>query len=199
MRQWETSAGLDRPAPPDDTSDEVLVDVALRLRHRIEHQAGVLERLNGARSRADELAALAELRRCTDGLRRVAEELLVLGGAGGEPAAPRPLAAVLTEAAASVTGGDRVRLGPVPHATVAGEGAADLARLLAELLERTLAAATGGSPVDVAARWSDDAGVAVEVTGDGPADDPAGPGGDPALELAARLGRRCRIGVTVHP
>lgn len=200
MRHRETGTELDRSGPPNGgISDEVLVDVAVRLRRLVEEQGEIVESLNDARNREDEITGLARLRRCTDRLRRAAEDLLILGGAEPSRSAPLALSALLAGVVSSAAAGGRVALGGVPSATVVGDAATDVVGLVSELVERTLAAATPHSGVHVAARWSDEGGIVVEVSGDARLDDASGPAGGPALELAARLGRRCRIGVSVRP
>lgn len=197
MRHRESDPEIDRAAASvDDGPDEVLLGVARRLERAIDRQAALVERLHDARSHADELACLADLRRAAQDLRRGGDTLLLLGGgapAGPDPA-PLPVPALLRDTATADTG--RVGVGAAVPATVRERAVPDVARALAELLEYVLDHAYSGSRIELTARWTEHGGVVVEVAGDlpGHATDLDVPG----LALVGRLGRRLGIGLTVR-
>lgn len=197
MRHRESDPEIDRAAAPvGDGPDEVLLRVARRLERAIERQAALVERLHDARSHADELVCLADLRRNAQDLRRGGDTLLLLGGAApaGPEAAPLPVLALLRDTAAADT--DRVGVGPGVSATVRGQAVPDVGRALAELLEYVLDQAYSGSRIELTARWTDHGGVVLEVAGDLP--DSATDLDVPGLALVGRLGRRLGIGLTVR-
>lgn len=196
MRHWESDLETAGPsAPPNGGSpDEVLTSVALRLQRQLERQAQLVERLDDVRDRS---VVLAQLRAGSRQLGRTGANLLILGGGSARPGPAMGVPAILREAVAAVADARRVGVGPAPLAVITAPAAGDLVHLVAELLEQAVVdpSSSPAARVEVQGRWTGEGGVTVEITGEGSI---TGVGGG-ALAVAARLGRRCGLGVTVRP
>jgi signal transduction histidine kinase len=138
------------------------VNLGRRNQNLLARQMDFITQLETREPDPDRLASLFRLDHLATRMRRNAESLLVL--AGTEPprawAAPVRLADVIRAALGEVEDYQRVAVNGIEPATVAGSAAADLAHLLAELVEnalefspadravrvRSLARAPGGQP-----------------------------------------------------
>jgi len=123
---------------------EMFVNLGRRNQSLLSRQLSFITDLESNERDADTLEDLFRLDHLATRMRRNAESLLVLAGA--EPARtwskPVPVTDVIRSALSEIEAYDRVDLTSVEEATVRGHAAADLAHLLAELLEN----ATSFSP-----------------------------------------------------
>ena len=126
------------------------VNLGRRNQNLLARQMDFITQLETREPDPDRLASLFRLDHLATRMRRNAESLLVL--AGTEPprtwAAPVRLADVIRAALGEVEDYQRVAVNGIEPATVAGSAAADLAHLLAELIENALEF----SPADRAVR-----------------------------------------------
>ena len=127
------------------------VNLGRRNQNLLGRQLDFITQLETNETDSDSLASLFRLDHLATRMRRNAESLLVL--AGIEPprqwAAPLQLADVIRAALGEVEDYQRVISRGVEHATVVGSAAADLAHLLAELIENALVFSPPDQTVDV--------------------------------------------------
>jgi signal transduction histidine kinase len=142
-------------------TSELLVNLARRNQSLLSRQLEVIADLERRERHPDVLEELFRLDHLATRIRRNAESLLVLSG--DEPArrwgTPVPLSDVVRAAAAEIEDYRRVEVLVSAHIQVTGRAVADLAHLLAELIEN----ATTFTPPD----------RAVRVRSQAPPDDPA--------------------------
>jgi signal transduction histidine kinase len=116
---------------------QLLLNLARRNQSLLDRQLGLIADLERREVEPDALAELFQLDHVATRIRRNAESLLVLSG--DEPprrwGQPVPLAEVVRAAAAEVEDFRRVEVLVNEHLEVAGRAVADLAHLLAELIE----------------------------------------------------------------
>ncbi|WP_445028215.1 sensor histidine kinase [Streptomyces sp. SAS_270] len=130
---------------------ESLANLGRRNQNLVRRQLGLITRLEQQELDPDALAELFELDHLATRMRRNAENLLVL--AGQNP--PRPTAApagsleVVQSAVAEVEQYRRVLIATVEPARVRGHAVADVAHLLAELIENGLTFSPPTEPVEV--------------------------------------------------
>lgn len=103
----------------------------------VERQLDIIDQSEADEQDPDYLAGLFELDHLTTRLRRNAESLLVLSGAGLASSSPKPVPVEeITGAAVSEAEQyARIEIGPIPLVAVRGHVASDLVHLLAELLD----------------------------------------------------------------
>jgi signal transduction histidine kinase len=130
------------------------VTMGRRNQHLLDRQLDFITRLEAGEADPDALANLYRLDHLATRMRRNAESLLVL--AGVEPprqwSTPVNVAAVVRAALGEVEDYQRVALREVEPATVKGSVAADLAHLLAELIENALTFSSPPTQVEVVGR-----------------------------------------------
>ncbi|MFF4562234.1 nitrate- and nitrite sensing domain-containing protein [Streptomyces sp. NPDC001435] len=130
---------------------ESLANLGRRNQNLVRRQLSLITRLERQELDPDALAELFELDHLATRMRRNAESLLVL--AGQNP--PRPTAApadgleVVQSAVAEVEHYRRVLIAPVEPVRVRGHAVADVAHLLAELIENGLTFSPPNEPVEV--------------------------------------------------
>ncbi|RKT11652.1 signal transduction histidine kinase [Streptomyces sp. 1114.5] len=122
----------------------VFVNLARRSQVLVHRQLTLLDAMERRTEDPSELADLFRLDHLTTRMRRHAEGLIILSGAAPGRAwrRPVPLLDVVRSAVSEVEEYTRVEVHPLPRTSVAGHAVADLAHLLAELVEN----ATGFSP-----------------------------------------------------
>jgi signal transduction histidine kinase len=120
---------------------DAFLNLGRRNQNLLSRQLDFITELESQETDPDTLASLFRLDHLATRMRRNAESLLVL--AGGQPprtwSAPIQVNAIIRAAFGEVEGYERVQLGGIDQATVMGSAAADLAHLVAELLENALA------------------------------------------------------------
>jgi signal transduction histidine kinase len=130
------------------------VNLGRRNQNLIGRQLDFITELEANEADADSLASLFRLDHLATRMRRNAESLLVL--AGIEPSrqstAPVQLGNVVRAALGEVEDYQRVALLDVEPATISGSAAADLAHLLAELIENALVFSAPDRRVDIRGR-----------------------------------------------
>jgi signal transduction histidine kinase len=130
------------------------VNLGRRNQNLLVRQLDLITSLENAEVDADSLASLFQLDHLATRMRRNAESLLVL--AGVEPprqwANPVSVGDVVRAALGEVEDYQRVAVRDVEPATVVGSVAADLAHLLAELIENALVFSTADKAVEVRGR-----------------------------------------------
>ncbi|MFI7451299.1 nitrate- and nitrite sensing domain-containing protein [Nonomuraea sp. NPDC049714] len=147
---------------------ESLVDLGVRHRNLAHRQLSFISVLQHNESDPATLARLCELDRLTSRMRRNAESLLVLAGKRGarRSSEPVPVADVLRLALTEVEDHHRVTLRVVDGAPVRGAVVAEVAHLLAELVENALTYSPPDSKVEVWAR-ADEGECRITITDHG--------------------------------
>lgn len=164
--------------------------VGRRTQNLAGRQLSLIDRLERDEQDPDVLAKLYRLDHVSTRLRRGANSLLVLSGARADDplATPRPLADLLRSALGEIEGFQQVRLGTIADVTIAPEAAADIALVLAELLENATSFSPPGRPVDVLASAGSGGGCRIVV-----ADHGIGLSSERLAEENARLLERERL------
>ncbi len=119
---------------------DAFVNLARRNQNLLGRQLDFITELESGEDRPDTLADLFRLDHQATRMRRHAESLLVLAGAGAHrhAAVPARVVDVVRGALSEVVGYQRVAMSDVRGATVVGPLVADLTHLLAELIENAL-------------------------------------------------------------
>jgi signal transduction histidine kinase len=126
---------------------DVFVNLCRRIQGLLGRQLDIIDEFSAAEARKTRLPGrrrppdLAEVSRYAVRLRRHAESLLVLAGVEPRPDrvdAPTPLPSVVALALSEVSDAERVRVVDLAPVVVVGPAVADLAHLLAELVEGAL-------------------------------------------------------------
>ncbi|HET6954464.1 MAG TPA: ATP-binding protein, partial [Acidimicrobiales bacterium] len=162
-------------------TSELLVNLARRNHSLLDRQLEVIADLELRERQPDVLEELFRLDHLATRIRRNAESLLVLSG--DDPARrwgnPVPLSDVIRAAAAEVEDYPRVEVLVNDHVQVAGRAVADLAHLLAELIENATTFSPPGSTVRVRSQLSSvdpsKTVVSIEDQGIGMSDDELAP------------------------
>lgn len=130
---------------------EVYVNLARRMQGLVDHQIEFLDGLEAEEQDADTLENLFKLDQLVTRVRRNAESLLTLAGAASAGSWERPLAMsdVIRAGMAEVEDIGRVDLHVDDNSAMLGNGAADAALLLSELLENATRWSPPGTRVDV--------------------------------------------------
>ncbi|MFD7627758.1 sensor histidine kinase [Streptomyces sp. NPDC059851] len=153
------------PAPSDsDRKVEVFVNLARRLQSLVHREISLLDGLEDTVEDPDLLKELFHVDHLATRIRRHAENLAVLGGAGSRRQWTRPidLSEVLRSSVAEVEQYTRVKVVPPAGGTVRGHAVADVVHLLAELVENATVFSAPDTDVVVRAERVT-AGIAVEV------------------------------------
>ena len=141
------------------------VNLGRRNQNLLGRQLDFITELESNETNADTLSNLFRLDHLATRMRRNAESLLVL--AGIEPprqwAAPVRLTDVIRAALGEVENYQRVAVRGVEPATIIGSAAADLAHLLAELIENSLVFSPPDKSVDIRGRNREDGGYTLAV------------------------------------
>jgi signal transduction histidine kinase len=197
---------------------ELFVNLARRNQSLLDRQLDLIAELEQRERTPDALADLFKLDHLATRIRRNAESLLVLSGEETPRRWGRPiaLADVVRAAAAEVEDFGRVDVLVNDHLVVAGRAVADLAHLLAELIENATAFSPPGADVRVVSHLSPGPAshlLSVEDTGVGMAPDAVASANtvlaDPpevdlrqprlGLHVVGRLARRYGIRVQLAP
>jgi signal transduction histidine kinase len=145
------------------------VNLGRRNQNLLGRQLDFITELESNETDADALANLFRLDHLATRMRRNAESLLVL--AGFEPprqwAAPVRLTDVIRAALGEVESYQRVRVRDTDPATVIGSAAADLAHVLAELIENALVFSPPDQSVEIRGRHRSDGGYTLAVIDSG--------------------------------
>jgi signal transduction histidine kinase len=151
------------------------VNLGRRNQNLLSRQIDFITALEHRETDPDALANLFRLDHLATRMRRNAESLLVL--AGVEPSrqwrAPVAITDAVRAALGEVEDYQRVVVRGVEPATVVGSSAADLAHLLAELVENALAFSPDDRPVEVFGRHRHDGGYSVAISDAGTGMSPA--------------------------
>ncbi|MFD0268267.1 ATP-binding protein [Streptomyces sp. NPDC127106] len=154
------------PAAPSDSDRkvEVFVNLARRLQSLVHREISLLDGLEDTVEDPDLLKELFHVDHLATRIRRHAENLAVLGGAGSRRQWTRPidLSEVLRSSVAEVEQYTRVKVVPPAGGTVRGHAVADVVHLLAELIENATVFSAPDTDVVVRAERVT-AGIAVEV------------------------------------
>jgi signal transduction histidine kinase len=152
-------ASAQREATQRRSVSELFVNLARRNQSLLNRQLGLIAELEQRERQPEALAELFQLDHLATRIRRNAESLIVLSGA--EPprrwGQPVPLGEVVRAAAAEIEDYDRVEVLVNDHLEVTGRAVADLAHLLAELIENAAVFSPPASEVRVRshlAEWS---------------------------------------------
>ena len=141
------------------------VNLGRRNQNLLGRQLDFITELETNETNAETLSNLFRLDHLATRMRRNAESLLVL--AGIEPprqwAAPVRLTDVIRAALGEVENYQRVAVRGVEPATIIGSAAADLAHLLAELIENALVFSPPDQTVDIRGRNNEDGGYTLAV------------------------------------
>ena len=137
-------------------SNDSLVNLARRNQNLVRRQLGFISKLERDELEPTALANLFELDHLATRMRRNAESLLVLVGEGAPRrwAEPVPASDVVRAALSEVEDYRRVTLRRLDDARIAGGAVAELAHLLAELLENALTYSPPDSEVEILGRVS---------------------------------------------
>ena len=145
------------------------VNLGRRNQNLLGRQLDFITELESNETDPDTLANLFRLDHLATRMRRNAESLLVL--AGVEPprkwAAPVRLTDVIRAALGEVEDYQRVTVRGVEPATIVGSAAADLAHLLAELIENALVFSPPDQTVDIRGRNNTDGGYTLAIIDSG--------------------------------
>ncbi|MGP3971124.1 nitrate- and nitrite sensing domain-containing protein [Streptomyces sp. 6N223] len=137
-------------------SSESLANLGERNQRLVDRQLRLITALESQETDPEALAGLFELDHLATRMQRNAESLLILTG---EQSPPRvwpgtvPVAEVVRSAVSEVEDYRRVTLTAIDRCEVWGQCVAELAHLLAELIENALAATPPARPVEVAGWW----------------------------------------------
>ncbi len=144
---------------------ELFVNLARRNQSLLDRQIAFLDQLEADEADPDALAQLFTLDHLATRMRRNAESLLVL--AGVEPSRrwgqPLPLEDVVRAAIGEVEAYGRIQVLGLDAAGVAGQAVADVAHLLAELLDNATQFSPPDTPVEILGRHKGD-GYCVAVS-----------------------------------
>ncbi|HEX6418112.1 MAG TPA: nitrate- and nitrite sensing domain-containing protein [Acidimicrobiales bacterium] len=145
------------------------VNLGRRNQNLLGRQLDFITELEANEADPDTLADLFRLDHLATRMRRNAESLLVL--AGFEPprqwAAPVRLTDVIRAALGEVESYQRVRVRDAEQATIVGSAAADLAHLMAELIENALVFSPPDQTVEIRGRQRSDGGYTLAVIDSG--------------------------------
>jgi signal transduction histidine kinase len=148
---------------------ESFVNLAMRSLTLVERQLDLLEKLEHGEEDARRLDALFRLDHLATRMRRNGENVLILADAD-ERHGHRPSATLLDVVRAAVSEieyYERVDIGHIPRAELAGHTAEDISHLVAELLENAAAYSPPGTRVTVAGRTLENRGVLLTIEDEG--------------------------------
>jgi hypothetical protein len=190
----------------DRGGDDAAAGVARRLQARLDRHTWLLERLQ-AEQLYPEPPGLPELQETARRMRRDTESLLLLAGhePGVRSSGPRPLGALVSDAAAVAEEPRRVDVRSAPAARLAPAAGVEFVHVLAELVDH-VTAVYPGARIELVSRLeppvgqrTGNGGATVDVRVDGAArHDPDGLGGHRAAAAAEQLARCSRYGVALR-
>ncbi|MFB7874871.1 ATP-binding protein [Nocardia sp. NPDC056064] len=171
----------------------VFVDMARRSQDTVHSQLRILDEAERDQQDPDVLATLFALDHLATRERRNAENLLILGGVrpGRQWSRPVALGEVVRSAIGESADYQRVRIGRTAEVAVPGAVVADLAHLLAELVDNATAFSPATTRVDVTSRVTG-TGAVVEVSDQG-----IGMSPERLTECNAELANPPRFGVDI--
>ncbi|TDB75151.1 nitrate- and nitrite sensing domain-containing protein [Micromonospora sp. KC723] len=148
--------------------NEVFLNLARRSQGLVHRQLALLDRMERRTEDPDELADLFRVDHLATRLRRHAEDLVILAGAVPGRGWRQPVAVldVIRGAVSEVEAYDRVDVGEVQPAGLAGRAVADVVHLLAELIENATAFSPPETRVGIAGQQVA-RGYVVEITDQG--------------------------------
>jgi signal transduction histidine kinase len=137
------------------TTTEALANLGRRNQDLLRRQLGVITMLEAQEPDPSALGHLFELDHLATRMRRNAESLLILAGETNPRrwTAPLPIADVIRAAVGEVEEYRRVALTRLAPAQLAGPAAADLAHMLAELVENALTFSPADTEVEISGQW----------------------------------------------
>lgn len=148
---------------------ESFVNLSMRSLTLVERQLDVIEKLEHTEENAQRLEDLFRLDHLATRMRRNSENVLVLADAderhGHRP--PGTLLDVVRAAVSEIEYYERVDIGHIPRAELAGHTADDISHLLAELLENAAAYSPPSTRVGVAGRTLENRGILLTVEDEG--------------------------------
>ncbi|MEU8136965.1 sensor histidine kinase [Streptodolium elevatio] len=148
---------------------ESFVNLSMRSLTLVERQLDVIEKLEHTEENAQRLEDLFRLDHLATRMRRNSENVLVLADAderhGHRP--PGTLLDVVRAAVSEIEYYERVDIGHIPRAELAGHTADDISHLLAELLENAAAYSPPSTRVSVAGRTLENRGILLTVEDEG--------------------------------
>ncbi|MBL8929911.1 MAG: nitrate- and nitrite sensing domain-containing protein [Kineosporiaceae bacterium] len=149
--------------------DEAFVSMSRRSQSMVEKQLAIIDELESTEEDPEQLRNLFRLDHLAARMRRYNDNLLVLAGSAvrTRSAAPVAIADVFRAATSEMEQYERVRLQPLSGASVAGATAGGLIHLLAELLDNAAMYSPPTSPIVLAAAFTHDGGLKLEVTDSG--------------------------------
>ncbi len=149
--------------------DEAFVAMSRRSQAMVEKQLAIIDELESTEEDAEQLRNLFRLDHLAARMRRYNDNLLVLAGSAvrTRSAAPVAVADVFRAATSEMEQYERVRLQPLAGASVAGAAAGGLIHLIAELLDNAAMYSPPTSPIVLAAGYTEDGGLRLEVTDSG--------------------------------
>ncbi|MFC8849155.1 MULTISPECIES: nitrate- and nitrite sensing domain-containing protein [unclassified Micromonospora] len=150
------------------STTESLANLGRRNQNLLRRQLGFITKLEREESDPTGLANLFELDHLATRMRRNAESLLVLVGAGGprQWVAPLPIADVIRAAISEVEEYRRVQLRRIDDAWVVGATVSAVAHMLAELIENGLTFSPPDSDVEIQGRRTSE-GYLIAITDQG--------------------------------
>ncbi len=149
--------------------DEAFVSMSRRSQLMVEKQLAIIDELESTEEDPEQLRNLFRLDHLAARMRRYNDNLLVLAGSAVRTRsnAPVPIADVFRAATSEMEQYERVRLQPLSGASVSGPAAGGLIHLLAELLDNAAMYSPPTSPIVLAAAFSPDGGLRLEVIDSG--------------------------------
>lgn len=182
--------------------DEMLETLARRNKTLVEQQLSLIESLEFEEKDPNRLHSLFSLDHLAARMRRTGDSLLVLAGTrqrlGRMP--DTPLGDVLRGSASQVENYERVHIGSVPAGNLVGSAVADVAHLVAELLDNALRASPPNSTVRFVFSGAVDGGMLLEIADQGigiPPDDLADINARLASDTENASGATRRMGLFV--
>ncbi|MDI2128228.1 ATP-binding protein [Yinghuangia seranimata] len=148
---------------------ESFVNLSMRSLTLVERQLDLIEKLEHTEENAQRLDDLFRLDHLATRMRRNSENVLVLADAdaraGHRP--PGTLLDVVRAAVSEIEYYERIDVGHIPRAELAGHTADDISHLLAELLENAAAYSPPSTRVTVAGRTLENRGILLTVEDEG--------------------------------
>ncbi len=149
--------------------DEAFVSMSRRSQSMVEKQLAIIDELESTEEDPEQLRNLFRLDHLAARMRRYNDNLLVLAGSAvrTRSSAPVAIADVFRAATSEMEQYERVRLQPLSGASVAGASAGGLIHLVAELLDNAAMYSPPTSPIVLAAAYTHEGGLRLEVTDSG--------------------------------
>ncbi|MFZ0158648.1 MAG: nitrate- and nitrite sensing domain-containing protein, partial [Kineosporiaceae bacterium] len=149
--------------------DEAFVAMSRRSQSMVEKQLAIIDELESTEEDPEQLRNLFRLDHLAARMRRYNDNLLVLAGSAvrTRSSAPVAIADVFRAATSEMEQYERVRLQPLSGASVAGASAGGLIHLVAELLDNAAMYSPPTSPIVLAAAYTHEGGLRLEVTDSG--------------------------------